>query len=238
MTISSGRSRVQRPEPLDLAAIQDVGGSKRPFRVSPNTIRSDHGSIHENVSDFSDTERFARMVALMAMLGDEINDYGSAIHSELQRQIDDRRYQDISDTIDNHLVSFKWNTPPISPLWTDSSASTTPSSASSATERNRFIARDLRNKEFLFLLDKDKAFHVLMRDLNGLREWWSVNRAKWRERRNMIYDIDRVLNDLAFRMDNVDEQESIDYSGSLIRRCSTSGSSSIGFPRTSACRRR
>jgi hypothetical protein len=103
---------VQKHRPLEIKVLREAI-AKRPFRSSPSLLpRSEYGSIHKNVSDSSDTERFARMAALMAMLGDEINDYGSAIHFELQRQIDERRYKDASDHVNNHLVSFKWNTPP------------------------------------------------------------------------------------------------------------------------------
>jgi hypothetical protein len=179
---------VQKRRPLEIKVLRE-GTAKTPFRSSPSMLpRSEYGSIHQNVSDYSDTERFARMAALMAMLRDEINDYGCAIHSELQRQIDERRYRDASDSVNNHLISFKWNTPPDSPFWTASSAGT-PSSASSATKRNRFIGRELRNKEFQFLLEKDTEFHHLMSDLNGLREWWATNRAKWIKRRDRIYTI-------------------------------------------------
>jgi hypothetical protein len=102
--------------------------------------QSETGSIHDNVSDYSDTERFARMAALMAMLGDEINDYGSRIHCELQQQIDEKQYQAVSDTIDDHVKRFKWYTPPVSLSFTISSAGT-PLAASSTTRRNRFRQR-------------------------------------------------------------------------------------------------
>lgn len=147
------------------------------------------------------------MAALMAMLGDEINDYGSAIHSELQRQLDKKKYQEVSDTTHEHLRNLTgWHTPPLTPPLTGSSAET-PSSASSATKRNWFIGRELRNREFQFLLEQDNQFHSLMSNLNGLREWWSTNRAEWRKRRDAVVAIDKLLNDFVFRLERVDEHE-------------------------------
>ncbi|KAE9371064.1 hypothetical protein N431DRAFT_289404, partial [Stipitochalara longipes BDJ] len=173
-----GQPHRRRNAPSEIKILPQNKISKKPFRKSPSTpYHSEGRNKHENVSDYSDTERFARTAALMAMHGDEINDYGSAIHLELRRQIDDGKYQDASDTINNHLGNFEWQEPPISPILTGSSAET-PSSASSTTRRNRFVGRELRNKEFKFLLEQDHKFHALMNDLAGLREWWASNRAE------------------------------------------------------------
>lgn len=46
-----------------------------------------------------------------------------------------------------------------------------------------------------------------MSNLNGLREWWSTNRAEWCKRRDAVVAIDKLLNDFAFRMEHVDEHE-------------------------------
>jgi hypothetical protein len=61
------------------------------------------------------------MAALMAMLGDEINDYGSAIHSELQRQLDEKKYRDVSNTVHEHLRNpTGCQIPPLTPPLTGS----------------------------------------------------------------------------------------------------------------------
>jgi hypothetical protein len=96
--------RIQRHRPQSIEIPRDGPRARTTFRISPSNLpQSEAGSIHESISDYGDTERFARMAALMAMLGDEINDYGSAIHSELQRQLDEKRYRDVSDIVHEHL---------------------------------------------------------------------------------------------------------------------------------------
>jgi hypothetical protein len=189
--------------------IQRHKTSKRPFRGFPKRFsgsRLSSGDEAENVSDNSNAEIFAQMAALMAMLGDEINDYGSAIHSELQRQIEEKNFHDVSQTIAQHLDTLRWSTPQTSPALTNSSAGT-PSSASSETKRNRLIERYLRNKEFHYLLENDHEFHKFMRDLTGLREWWSANRAEWQQRRDGILELEETLKALALQMDKVNSQK-------------------------------
>ena len=177
----AGRIQIYRPQSIKI--LRDGPAARTAFRISPSNLpQSEAGSIHEHISDYGDTERFARMAALMAMLGDEINDYGSAMHSELQRQLDEKKYQEFSDTVHEHLRNLTgWHTPPLTPPLTGSLAET-PSSASSTTKRNRYIGRELRNREFQFLLQQDNQFHHSMSNLNGLREWWSTNRTEWRKR--------------------------------------------------------
>jgi hypothetical protein len=190
--------------------IQKRRSSKTHFRGSPSlearVARLSLEDMAEDGTGNSDAERFARTAALMAMLGDEINDYGSAIHSELQRQIEERKFHDVMNTVTQHLNTLRWSTPPNSPPLTNSSEGT-PSSASSETRRNRFIERELRNKEFYFLLENDHQFHSLMRDLTGLREWWSTNCAEWRQRRDEILNIEESLKVMAFQMDQADGPE-------------------------------
>jgi hypothetical protein len=83
--------RTQRHRPRSIKILREGTIARTAFRISPsNLLQSEAGSIHEKIGDYGDTERFARMAALMAMLGDEINDYGSAMHSELQRQLDEK----------------------------------------------------------------------------------------------------------------------------------------------------
>ncbi|PMD36342.1 hypothetical protein L207DRAFT_533201 [Hyaloscypha variabilis F] len=173
----SGLNR-RRNAPPEIKIIPRDKIIKKPFRRSPSTpYQSEAGNKHKDVTDYSDTERFARTAALMAMHGDEINEYGSAIHLEFRRQIDSGKGKDASETINSHLGNLIWHEPPISPILTGSSAAT-PSSASSTTRRNRFVGRELRNKEFKLLLEQDRKFHALMNDLAGLREWWASNRAE------------------------------------------------------------
>lgn len=152
--------RIPRHRPKNIKILRE-GIARTAFRISPsNLLQSEAGSIHENIGDYGDTERFARMAALMAMLGDEINDYGSAIHSELQRQLEEENYQDVSDTVHEHLRNLTgWHTPPLTPPLTGSLAET-PSSASSATKRNRFIGRELRNRNSGFFLSRIANFTI------------------------------------------------------------------------------
>jgi hypothetical protein len=72
-----------------------------------------------------------------------------------------------------------------------------------------FNANSMRNREFQFLLEQDSQFHNLMSNLNGLREWWSTNRAEWCKRRDAVIAVDKLLNDFAFRMQHMDEQERV-----------------------------
>jgi hypothetical protein len=203
MSPPTADGRRKRTAPQNIEVVKQTVFKKH-YRTSPSIAhQSEAGSIR-NVSDYSDTERFARTAALMAMLGDEINDYGSAIQSELQKRMEQRKYHDVSETVKGHLDNFTWPTPPVSTALTSAK---TPSSASSETRRSRFIERELQNKEFQFLLEHDHEFHSLMSDLDGLREWWASNRAAWRLRRDRIHEVDNFLKELAFRMDNVDGQE-------------------------------
>jgi hypothetical protein len=151
-----------------------------------------------NVNGNNDAERFAITAALMAKLGDEINEYGSAIHNELQRQMAEANFQGASQTIRDHLGSLVWSSPANSPH-SASSSQGTPKSATSETRRDRFIGRELRNKEFNSLLQSDVDFHNLMTDLNGLREWWSTNRAEWIQQRDAILAMEENINALIRR---------------------------------------
>lgn len=65
--------RIQRHRPQSIKILRDGPIARTAFRISPSNLpQSEAGSIHDNISDYCDTERFARMAALMAMLGDEI----------------------------------------------------------------------------------------------------------------------------------------------------------------------
>ncbi len=83
--------RIQRHRPQNIEILRDGPIARTASGSHPATCLRAKLAVSTKVSvimAYGDTERFARMAALMAMLGHEINGYGSANHSELERQVD------------------------------------------------------------------------------------------------------------------------------------------------------
>jgi chromosome segregation ATPase len=73
----------------------------------------------------------------------------------------------------------------------ESTRSSWRSEHSTASERHRATeTRNEREKKFEDLLRADERFHQLMSDLNGMRQWWDVNKKEYKKRRKQYNKIE------------------------------------------------